>query len=131
MRYLDDKRVLFSLVRLARDPQMSLAYLNSQQTEEADATPMRTPFLGYKGQFDSNRTMWTNVTKIPIWLPRGADIPGQLAAARTGSSAYLPASRFTPNFRGLQKWRRTPAGEPSRRPWRIMPMPTPRPPAAE
>ena len=30
-RYVDDDRKLFSLVRLARDPQLSPAYLNSQE----------------------------------------------------------------------------------------------------
>jgi Phage P22-like portal protein len=93
-RYLDDKRVLFSLVRLARDPQMSLAYLNSQQTEEAGLTP-KTPFLGYKGQFDSNRTMWTNVTKIPYGFLE-ADIPDNWPA---GQVPPLPTRvPFTPNF---------------------------------
>ena len=93
-RYLDDKRVLFSLVRLARDPQMSLAYLNSQQTEEAGLTP-KTPFLGYKGQFDSNRTMWANVTKIPYGFLE-ADIPDNWPA---GQVPPLPTRvPFTPNF---------------------------------
>jgi hypothetical protein len=97
-RYLDDtgvsKRVLFSLVRLARDPQMSLAYLNSQQTEEAGLTP-KTPFLGYKGQFDSNRVMWTNVTKIPYGFLE-ADIPDNWPA---GQVPPLPTRvPFTPNF---------------------------------
>jgi hypothetical protein len=97
-RYLDDtgvsKRVLFSLVRLARDPQMSLAYLNSQQTEEAGLTP-KTPFLGYKGQFDSNREMWKNVTKIPYGFLE-ADIPDNWPA---GQVPPLPTRvPFTPNF---------------------------------
>ncbi len=46
-RYVDEggfsRRVLFSLVRLARDPQLSLAYLNSQEMEEAGLTPKSSP----------------------------------------------------------------------------------------
>ena len=93
-RFLDDKRVLFSLVRLARDPQMSLAYLNSQQTEEAGLTP-KTPFIGYKGQFDSGRNMWSTITKIPHAFLE-ADIPDNWPA---GQVPPLPTRvPFTPNF---------------------------------
>ena len=98
-RYLDvggvPKRVLFSLVRLARDPQMSLAYLNSLEMEEAGLTP-KTPFLGYKGQFDSNRDRWASVTKQP-WAYLETDIPDNWPAA--GQVPPLPQRvPFTPNF---------------------------------
>lgn len=97
-RYLDQggvsKRVLFSLVRLARDPQMSLAYLNSQQMEEAGLTP-KTPFIGWKGQFESSRKMWEDCTKIPYAFLE-ADVPENWPV---GSIPQLPGRvPFTPNF---------------------------------
>lgn len=93
-RYVDDRRTLFSLVRLARDPQLSLAYLNSQEMEEAGLTP-KSPFLGYKGQFDSNRNAWNTITKIPHAFLE-ADIPDNWPA---GQVPPLPQRvPFTPNF---------------------------------
>lgn len=97
-RYRDEggtaKRVLFSLVRLARDPQMSLAYLNSQQMEEAGLTP-KTPFIGWKGQFESSRKMWEDCTKIPYAFLE-ADVPENWPS---GSIPQLPGRvPFTPNF---------------------------------
>jgi hypothetical protein len=54
--WIDDgsgsKRVLLSMVRLARDPQMLLAYLATLECEQAGMTP-KTPYVGYKGQFES------------------------------------------------------------------------------
>jgi hypothetical protein len=89
-----NRRVLFSLVRLARDPQLSLAYLNSLEMEEAGMTP-KAPFLGYKGQFDSSRTMWANITKIPYAFLE-SDIPDNWPA---GQVPPLPQRvPFTPNF---------------------------------
>ncbi len=89
-----NRRVLFSLVRLARDPQLSLAYLNCLEMEEAGMTP-KAPFMGYKGQFDSSRTMWSNVTKIPYAFLE-ADIPDNWPA---GQVPPLPQRvPFTPNF---------------------------------
>jgi hypothetical protein len=65
-RYLDEgsgpKRKLFSLCRLACDPQMSLAYLNSQETEEAGLSP-KVPYIGYKGQFDTDQEAWENLKR--------------------------------------------------------------------
>jgi len=97
-RWVDDKgkgqRKLFSLVRLARDPQLALAYLTSQEMEEAGLTP-KTPFLGYKGQFDSSRTMWESITKIPHAFLE-SDIPDNWPA---GQVPPLPQRvPFTPNF---------------------------------
>jgi hypothetical protein len=101
-RYVEEggssRRVLFSLVRLARDPQMSLAYLNSQEMEEAGLTP-KSPWMGYKGQFDSNRTMWNTVTKIPYAFLE-TDIPDNWPA---GQVPPLPQRvPFTPNFQSYE-----------------------------
>lgn len=67
-RYVDDgggsKLKLFSLVRLARDPQMGLAYLVSAQAEVAGLLS-KTPYIVYKGQVDSDWENWQTATKIP------------------------------------------------------------------
>lgn len=57
------KRILLSMVRLARDPQMMMAYYASQEAEEAGMTP-KAPFIGYKGQFDSNSEVWETINKV-------------------------------------------------------------------
>ena len=58
------ERIIFSLVRLARDPQMFLAYLLSQEAEVAGLIP-KAPYIGYTGQFESDKDAWRTVTKLP------------------------------------------------------------------
>lgn len=92
------KRKLLSLVRLARDPQMSLAHLVSQQTEEAGLSP-RVPYVGYKGQFESDAEAWETATKVPhafLQVDPVVDAAG---------GALLPLPRrepFTPNFAAFE-----------------------------
>lgn len=89
------RRKLFSLIRLARDPQMSLAYLVSQQMEEAGMTP-KVPFIGWKGQFDSAQEAWQSLTKVPVAYIE-ADVPEEMA--ERGLLPSLPTRvPFTPNF---------------------------------
>jgi len=97
-RYVDEgsgpKRKLFSLCRLARDPQMSLAYLNSQQTEEAGLSP-KVPYIGYKGQFDADEDAWENLNRIPrsyVQVDPVTDPTGQTILPLPQRQA------FTPNF---------------------------------
>jgi hypothetical protein len=59
------KRHLLSMIRLARDAQMLLAYLSTQECEEAGMTP-KAPFQGAKGQFESAREQWELINKQPI-----------------------------------------------------------------
>jgi len=58
------KRQLLSMVRFARDPQMLLDYLASGECEEAGQIP-KAPFVGAKGQFESDKEAWDEVTKVP------------------------------------------------------------------
>lgn len=58
------KRQLLSLVRFARDPQMLFDYLASGECEEAGQIP-KSPFVGAKGQFESDKEAWDEVTKVP------------------------------------------------------------------
>lgn len=98
-RYVDEgdgpKRKIFSLIRLARDPQMSLAYLASQEMEEAGLTP-KAPVRGWTGQFETDELAHKTSTKIPhAYLQY--DYP-QWALDR-GITVGLPESQaFTPNF---------------------------------
>lgn len=104
-RYLPDsevagasKRKIFSLVRLARDPQMMLAYLVSQEAEEAGLTP-KTPYLGYVGQFETDREAWSLVTKKPYPYLQADPIPD----SANGQILPLPARQpFTPNFQAYE-----------------------------
>lgn len=96
-RYIDEgsgpKRKLFSLVRVAREPQLSLAYLVSQQMEEAGLTP-KTPWLGYRGQFETDAEAFENCTKIAVAMLQVDPIPD-------GAGGVLPLPTrvpFTPNF---------------------------------
>jgi hypothetical protein len=92
------KMKLFSLIRLARDPQMSLAYLVSQEMEEAGLSP-KSPWMGYKGQFDSNREMWLNCTK-QAYAFLETDIPDNWPP---GQIPPLPQRvPFTPNFQAYE-----------------------------
>jgi len=97
-RWVDEgggpERRLFSMVRLARDPQMSLAYLVSQQMEEAGLTP-KTPYVGYVGQFETDKEAWDTATKVPHAYLQVDPIPD------SANGQILPAPRresFTPNF---------------------------------
>ena len=96
--FLDDgggaKRVLMSMVRLARDPQMMLAYLASQEAEEAGMAP-RSPFVGYKGQFESDGDAWENLSKIA----RAYVQVDPVVDAATGQVLPFPQRpAFIPNF---------------------------------
>lgn len=58
------RRELLSMVRFARDPQMLFDYLATQETELAGMVP-KVPYVGYKGQFESDKETWTELSKVP------------------------------------------------------------------
>ena len=77
---------------------MSLAYLCSQQMEEAGLTP-KTPYVGYKGQFDSDQEAWENLTKVP----RAYVEVDPLVEGANGAVLPLPRREpFTPNFQAYE-----------------------------
>jgi hypothetical protein len=97
-RWVDEgggaKRMLFSLVRLARDPQKTLAYIVSQQMEEAGLSP-RSPYVGYVGQFETDREAWEGATKVAHAMLQADPIPD----SSNGQILPLPIRNpFTPNF---------------------------------
>lgn len=88
------KRILMSMVRLMRDPQMLHAYYASQEAEEAGMSP-KAPFVGYKGQFESDWEAWTNITKQPVPFVQ-TDV---MVDGATGTVLPLPSRpQFQPNF---------------------------------
>lgn len=92
------RRHLFSMVRLARNPMMLYAYLATQECEEAGMTP-KSPFIGYKGQFESARDTWELITKQPFAFIE-ADI---LLDTPVGSPLPLPARpQWVPNFQAYE-----------------------------
>ena len=96
--YLDEggtaKRKLFSLIRLARDPQMSMAYLVSQQMEEAGLSP-KVPYIGYTGQFQTDLDAWENLNKVPRAF---VQVDG-ITEGTGGTLLPLPQRQaFAPNF---------------------------------
>lgn len=58
------KRVLLSLIRLARDPYMLYCYYRSCEAELVSITP-KTPFVGAVGQFKTDKDAWATVSKVP------------------------------------------------------------------
>jgi hypothetical protein len=121
--YLDSgsgtKRHLLSMIRLARDPQMSLAYLNSGEMEEAGLTP-KVPYVGYVGQFETDKDTWDSITKVPHAY---AQIDPIVDSAN-GQVLPIPnRAQITPNFQAYEV-----AKDSSRRAIQsamgIMPLPT-------
>ena len=87
------KRQLLSMVRFARDPQMLLDYFASGECEEAGQIP-KAPFVGAKGQFETDKDAWDEVTKVPH-----AYLQYDLTLDAGGAVAPPPARpQWTPNF---------------------------------
>jgi hypothetical protein len=87
------KRELMSMVRLARDPQMLHAYLNSQEAEEAGKAP-QAPVVGYVGQFETDKEAWSNAHSVPHSFL-------QIDVMVDGAGNTLPPPtqpQFVPNF---------------------------------
>jgi len=57
-------RKIYSLIRLARDPQRYLNYLASQELAEAKMTP-RSPYMGPRGMFSANWKDWEDLNEDP------------------------------------------------------------------
>ena len=88
------KRELLSMVRFARDPQMLYDYLASGECEEAGQIP-KSPFVGAKGQFESDKEAWDEVTKVPH-----AYLQYDVVMDTASQQPLPPPSRpqWTPNF---------------------------------
>lgn len=101
------KRQYFSMIRKARGPQMMLAYIASQEAEEYGMAP-RAPFVGYVGQFTTDKDAWDALNKIPrsyVQVDPVVDVNG-------GQPLPLPTrTPFQPNAQayeiGFERWRRS------------------------
>lgn len=92
------KRVLLSMVRLARDAQMLHAYLASQEAEEAGLAP-KSPFVGYKGQFESDSEAWETATKVAHAMLQVDPV----VDSASGQVLPLPTRpAFQPNFQAYE-----------------------------
>lgn len=93
------KRKIESLVRLARDAQMSHAYLVSQEMEEAGLTP-KVPYEGYAGQFETDKETWDEITKVPHAYVQ-ANKPDWWND-QWGPPPLPQKTQFTPNFQEFE-----------------------------
>lgn len=91
------KRIMLSLVRLARDPYMAYCYLRTNEIIEARMTP-KVPFVGYEGQFSKPQT-WANSMIEPV-----AYLEVKATTDATGSQILpLPTRpQFQPNFQSYE-----------------------------
>lgn len=102
-RYIDEGGVsirrIYSLVSFALEPQLSLAYLVSQALEEAGKSP-KTPYEGWKGQFETDREALENLNTEPRAFVQ-FDYPQW--AKDAGIPLSLPQhTPFTPNFEAFE-----------------------------
>lgn len=92
------QRKLLGLINLARDPQMSLAYLCSQEMEEAGLSP-RTSWVGAVGQFETDREAWETSHKQPHPM-----LQYDIVVDEATQTVLPPPQRgqFTPNFAAFE-----------------------------
>ena len=57
-------RRLYAAASFALDAQLSLAFFVSLEAEQAGLTP-KVPFIGYVGQFETDKDAWDSITKVP------------------------------------------------------------------
>ncbi len=91
------KRMLLSLVRFARDPQMLLDFLASGECEQAGKIP-KVPFVGAVGQFETDKDTWDELGQVPH-----AYVQYDAITDPTGQSPLPPPvyNTFSPDF---QSW---------------------------
>lgn len=100
------KRYYYSQIRLARGPQMMLAYGASHEAEVVGMLP-RVPMMGYVGQFETDKEAWDSLNTIPrayIQVDPVVDEGG-------GGVLPLPTrAQFGPDIAGYEafneRWRR-------------------------
>lgn len=100
-------RMYYSMIRKARGAQMMLAYIASQEAEEYGMAP-RTPFVGYVGQFETDRDSWDTLNKVP----RSYVQVDPMVDQGNGQPLPLPTRpQFIPNAQayeiGKESWRRS------------------------
>lgn len=101
------KRMFYSMIRKARGPQMMMAYIASQEAEEYGMAP-RAPFVGYVGQFNTDKDAWDTLNRVPRSYVQIDPMPDP------GTGSILPPPTrpaFIPNAQayeiGKESWRRS------------------------
>lgn len=91
------KRMLISLVRMAREPYLVYCYARTAQTELAGQAP-KNVWMGYEGQFDTN-TPWATINRTLVTY---AEVKAKTEA--TGDAILpLPArNQFEPPIQALE-----------------------------
>lgn len=91
------KRMLMSLIRLARDPQMLVNYYRTCEAELVGMTP-KTPWVGYTGQFHNPET-WQSANTTPV-----AFLEADAKTEATGENILPPPQRtsYTPEIQPLE-----------------------------
>lgn len=96
--YVDEgggaKRMLFSLIRLARDPYKLYCWLRSKEAEEAAMTPV-VPYIIAEGQLEGHSDEWAEAHRVPR-----AYLQYKPMTEATGGQTLPPPTRtpFVPNF---------------------------------
>lgn len=92
------KRVLMSLIRLARSPQQLYDYYRTCQTEIVGMVP-KIPYIGAKGQFDGMEDIWASINSVPRAYAEYNILPEQ-----AGGQAVPPPQRasYEPAIQALE-----------------------------
>ena len=92
------KRMLMSLIRLARDPQMLYDYIRTAQMELVSMTP-KTPWVAVEGQLDGHESEWQTANTVPI-----AYLQYKAKTEQTGDTVLPPPTRqpYEPQLQQLE-----------------------------
>lgn len=95
------KRVLMSMIRLARDPQQLYNYYRTCEAELVGMTP-KTPWIGYEGQFDAQMEDWQLANVKPIAF---LQVKAQVEDIELAPGQILPLPQrqsYTPEIEPLE-----------------------------
>ena len=102
-RYVEEggniKIKIFGMARLARDPQMTLAYLVSQETEEFSMCP-KAPVMGYAGQFETDADNWQDLNRKRVSYIQVDPVPDPMNPNQVLPLPTRP--QYTPNSQAYE-----------------------------
>jgi Phage P22-like portal protein len=92
------KRVLLSLIRLARDPYMLYCYYRTTEAEIISMTP-KTPYIGVEGQFTEHEKEWQQANTTPL-----AYLQYKAKTNATGETVLPPPARpaYSPQIEPME-----------------------------
>lgn len=83
------RRIILSLIRLARDAQTAYSYVRTTQMELIGQIP-KAPYIGYEGQFEGHVDEWNNVNRVRIPF-----LQAKATLEDTGPNTVLPLPQQT------------------------------------